>query len=103
MSSMRWPPPSPDPEPVAYLTVTVYPLSGGSRWEWHLVDERDGSLFERGLDYETRLEARRAAYERLAELTPSLSESPPSVDARKPSARITSTPRTTDQPSAESA
>jgi hypothetical protein len=102
MSAQLWPTQDPDPGPAVHLTLQVHRISERSGWKWQLVDTR-GLVFETGLPYASSMEARRAAYERLAELTPLVEEPMPSPDARKPGTRIPSPPRTTDQPYAESA
>ena len=51
-----------------HLTVEVLPTHRVSRWSWHLIDRRDGSRFETGLDYDSPSAARRAGLSRLAEL-----------------------------------
>ncbi len=69
MSAQLWPTQDPDPGSAVHLTVQVHRIPERSDWKWQLVDTR-GLVFETGLPYASSMEARRAAYERLAELTP---------------------------------
>ena len=61
-----------DDDAIVHLAVEVRPAHRRSRWAWHLVDGRDGSDFERGFDYDSPSDARRAGLDRLAELAGSL-------------------------------
>jgi hypothetical protein len=70
MSSQQWPIPNPDL--VFQLALRVRRVSERAGWEWRLVDEREGSVFEKALPYESPEDARTAGLARLAELTPSL-------------------------------
>jgi hypothetical protein len=83
MASEPQPAPDHDPDLIAYLTVEVSPAFRSERWAWQLIDRRSGSWFESGHDYESQMDARRAALARLAELTPSLPGA--KVGARIPS------------------
>jgi hypothetical protein len=83
MNSVEWPTDS-DLGLVSHLAVNVRSLSGDSRWAYQLVDERDSSVFETGLDYRSPHEAKGAGLTRLAELTPPLPAA--KVGARAPSA-----------------
>jgi hypothetical protein len=55
-------------EPAADLVLEVHPARRPARWEWRLIDRRDGGVFERELEYESPSAARRAGLERLEEL-----------------------------------
>lgn len=66
-----------DREIVLHLAVDVRPSQRSSRWAWRLVDGRDGSEFEVGFEYDSPSDARRAALDRLAELTLSVSGAAP--------------------------
>jgi hypothetical protein len=70
MSSQQWP--VPDSDLVIRLALRVRRVSGRAGWEWQLVDEREGSVFEKALPYESPEDARTAGLARLAELTPFL-------------------------------
>ena len=73
MTGQQWiPDRDRDPDMVVNLTVDVRPASRVSRWAWHLVDRRDGSEFEVGLEYDSPSDARWAGLGRLAELTSSV-------------------------------
>ena len=58
-----------DRDPAADLTLEIRPAYRRLRWEWCLVDRRDGSVFEHSLEYDSPSTARRAGTARLAELT----------------------------------
>jgi hypothetical protein len=70
---------------VTHLVLNVRRVPEGSGWQWQLVDERDDSVFETELPYETAMDAQAAGLARLSELTPSL-------PGAKASARIAHTP-----------
>jgi hypothetical protein len=72
MSSQPWPDPTPDADLVSHLTLGVRRVSESTVWQWQLIDEREGSVFESGLPYESAMDARAAGLARLAELAPSL-------------------------------
>jgi hypothetical protein len=73
MTGQQWiPDPDRAPDIVMNLSVEVRPAYRISRWAWHLVDRRDRSEFEIGLEYDSPSDARRAGLSRLAELTSSV-------------------------------
>lgn len=61
---------------VEHLVVDVRPAHRHARWAWCLVDGRDGSELETGFDYDSPSDARRAAIDRLEELTSALRDAP---------------------------
>jgi hypothetical protein len=58
-----------DRDVVTDLTLEIRPAYRRLRWEWCLVDRRDGSVAEHSLEYDSPSTARRAGIARLAELT----------------------------------
>jgi hypothetical protein len=69
-SSMTAHVPLTDPDPIVDLVIEVRPGHRPRRWEWWLLDRRDGSVFEHSLDYDSPSAARRAGIGRLMELAP---------------------------------
>jgi len=70
-----------DSDPIANLSLEVRPGYRALRWEWWLLDRRDGSVFEHSLDYDSPSAARRAGIGRLIELA-----SPPVTQVDRPAA-----------------
>ena len=68
--SAHWP--LADPDPIADLVLEIRPGYRPLRWEWWLLDRRDGSVFEHSLDYASPSAARHAGIARLVELVPSV-------------------------------
>jgi hypothetical protein len=62
----------PAPDLVANLRLEVRETRPG-RWMWELFDARDGTVFERQLEFELASDARNSGVSRLAQLTPSFS------------------------------
>jgi len=59
----------PDQDLVVNLKLEERETYRPGRWLWQLVDARDGTLFERGFEFESECDAERSGVARLAELT----------------------------------
>ena len=71
LNSQQWAASDGSPKLLSPLALRVRRVSERRVWEWELVDEREGSLFEKAFPYESLEDARTAGLARLAELTPS--------------------------------
>jgi hypothetical protein len=58
-SDVRLPSPDPDPNLVLNLKLELRETSRVGRWMWELIDARDGTSFERALEFDSADDANR--------------------------------------------
>src|SRR5262245_53115463 len=81
LNSQQWEVSDGSPKLLSPLALRVRRVSERPIWEWELVDEREGSLFEKAFPYESLEDARTAGLARLAELTAASPEATTSAGA----------------------